>query len=223
MDAIIFDFDGVLVDSEPIHLLGFREVLRRQGIFIQEEDYYREYVGMDDEDCFRAAARRHGREVSPEQVQKWTADKTRIVQAAMRTKLTAMPGAADLVRQATAEALPIAICSGALRAELELAARTVGLRDAFPVIVSAEDVSAGKPDPEGYRLARAHLTRHVGRELLPERCWVIEDTPAGIAAGKAVGMRVLAVATTNPPAALRQADHIIFSLADITLEELRDK
>ena len=112
------------------------------------------------------------------------------------------------------------ICSGALREEIELAAATVGAAELVGVLVAAEDVSKGKPDPEGYLLALKLLSETTGREIAPERTWVIEDSPAGIDSGKAAGCRVLAVTNTYDRAELNAADRIVDSLSDLQLSQL---
>ena len=114
----------------------------------------------------------------------------------------------------------MAICSGALREEIELALRVVGLADRFPVIVAARDVRRGKPDPEGYRRARALLSDAVGRELKAERCVVCEDSPAGIAAGHAAGMKVCALTTSFPPEQVAEADLVVADLSGVALADL---
>ena len=220
MDALIFDFDGVVVDSEPIHLTGFQKVLAGVGVEMTRQDYYGKYLGFDDHDCLAAACAAGGVGITDEQIRRMTAAKTQIVQQVMADAVEALPGAADLIAAAAAEGVPLAICSGALRAEIDLAASAVGVRGHFAVVVAAEDVRRGKPDPEGYRLALEQLRRAAGR-IDPARCVVVEDSPMGIAAAHQAGAKVLAVATSYPMQQLQAADRVVESLADVTLEALR--
>ena len=219
MDALIFDFDGVVVDSEPIHLTGFQKVLAGVGVEMTRQDYYGKYLGFDDHDCLAAACAAGGVGVNDEQIRRMTAAKTRIVQQVMADSVEALPGAADLIAAAAGAGVPLAICSGALRAEIDLAASAVGVRRHFAVVVAAEDVRRGKPDPEGYRLALEQLRRSAG-PIDPARCVVIEDSPMGIAAAHQAGAKVLAVATSYPTQQLQAADRVVESLADVTLDAL---
>lgn len=221
MDALIFDFDGVVVDSEPVHFACFHQVLASVGVDLRKEDYYSKYLGYDDRDCFAHVLADNGKPADEKLIAKLTARKTQCVQHAFHHSIQPLPGVLDLLQQATAAGVPKAICSGALRAEIELAAQTVGALEHFQAIVSAEEVAHGKPDPEGYRLSLSRLSSVLGRSLRAERCLVIEDAPAGILAAHGAGMKVLAVATSYPPAELAQAERIVPSLESVTLDVLR--
>lgn len=222
MDAAIFDFDGVVVDSEPVHFARFRDVLATIGLELTEADYYDKYLGYDDHDCLLISAGDRGVELSELQIADLTAAKTKLVQQTFRESIQALPGAVALIRAIHAASVPLAICSGALRDEIILASRTIGVLDCFQIIVAAKDVARGKPDPEGYLAARAQLAGAGGKDLRPQRCLVVEDSPAGIEAGKAAGMKVLAVATSYPAAELTAADRVVNSLADVTIAELEE-
>lgn len=220
MDAILFDFDGVIVDSEPIHLAAFQQVLGQQGLTLSREDYYSRYLGYDDRDCFGAVGRDKGKPFAAKQIAEMTAAKTQIVQDALAESIQAMPGAVELISAAAEASVPLAICSGALRGEIVQAARTVGVLGMFPTIIAAEDVQRGKPDPQGYRLAAEALSADLARPVRHERCVVVEDSPAGIEAGKALGMKVLAVTNSYEAQVLAAADRVVDSLAEVTLESL---
>jgi len=218
---MIFDFDGVLCDSEPIHFEAFRAVLARAGVDFARQEYYEKYLGYDDRGAFLAIARDHGQAWSAQQVAKLSADKTVLVQEMLARDARAMPGVLEIVAAAAEGGVPLAICSGALRAEIELPCRCLGILERFSIIVSAEDVREGKPSPEGYRLALAQLARAIRRPLDPARCLVVEDSPFGIQAGKAAGMKVLAAATSYPLAALAEADLAVAAFTDVTLADLQ--
>ena len=115
----------------------------------------------------------------------------------------------------------MAICSGALRDEIELALECIGAGEQFKLIVAARDVTRGKPDPEGYLLAAEQLAKCTGLDINPARCVVLEDSPAGITSGKAAGMKVLAVTTSYTADALGEADAIVDTLADVSVETLK--
>jgi len=220
MDAMIFDFDGVVVDSEPIHFRGFREVLAEAGVTLSREDYYGKYLGFDDHDCFAAALGDCGLPAGEREIAKMTAAKTRIVQRVIAESIQALPGSLELIAAAARRGTPLAICSGALREEIVLALRCIGAERHFARIVAAEDVRRGKPDPEGYLLALDQLRQTTGKPLRAERCVVVEDSPAGIESACAAGMKVLAVATSYPPGELTAADRVVDSLARVTPEDL---
>lgn len=222
MDALIFDFDGVVVDSEPIHLVGFQQVLRGVGVEMTHDDYFGKYLGFDDRDCFAAALRDHGRQVIDAQIAEMTAAKTILVQKVITESIEALDGAVALIASAAEAGLPLAICSGALRKEIELASESIGVRQHFLRIVSADDVQHGKPDPEGYRMAIAQLIEATGNPIQPAKCVVVEDSPAGIDAAHAAGMKVLGVTTSYPADAIAAADRIVDSLAQVTVDSLAE-
>ncbi|HUT57470.1 MAG TPA: HAD family phosphatase [Phycisphaerae bacterium] len=220
MDALIFDFDGIVVDSEPIHLRCFQNVLQTVGVTLTVEDYYGKYLGFDDYDCFVAAMRNNGVPYTEPQIAQMIDVKTRTVRQAYAESVRALPGAVELIRTASTAGVPLAVCSGALREEIEQAARAVGVLDLFAVIVAARDVSRGKPDPEGYRQALDKLRQTTGQDIRADRCVAVEDSPAGIDAAKGTGMKVLAVTNSYPADALASADRVVESLAEVDLAAL---
>jgi len=220
MDALILDFDGVVIDSEPIHLACFQKVLAEAGIALSSEDYYTKYLGYDDRDCFLAAARDNGVRLDRRRVDRMIAAKTALVQRHFSQSVQSLEGAVELIRAVAAAGVPVAVCSGALRKEIELASAAVGVLDCFAVIVSAEDVAAGKPDPQGYRLAVEKLRSRCGRQIRPERCVAVEDAPAGIAAAQAAGMKVLAVTNSYHADHLRAAQAVVETLKTVSVETL---
>ena len=218
-DALIFDFDGVVVDSEPIHLACFRDVLSRRDIPLTDEAYYASYVGYDDHDCFAAVFSDNGRTASEDEIAVMTDEKTAQVQDALRD-IGPLPGAIELMQAARDSGVPLAICSGALREEIEVAGASVGATALVDVLVAAKDVHHGKPDPEGYLLAMTLLGEKYGRAIDPARSWVVEDTPMGIASGKAAGCSVLGVMSSYDRDGLAAADRIVKTLSEITLSDL---
>ena len=221
MDALIFDFDGVVIDSEPIHLEGFRRILGTVGVSISRADYYGKYLGSDDHDCFVEALRSAGRECPEELIASLVAQKTRFIQETFADAVQPQPGAVELVRAAADAGIPVAVCSGALRSEIELAARSIGVLDCFAVIVAAQDVEHGKPDPEGYVKTLAQLSDLLARPLEAPRTIVIEDSPAGIQAGKGAGMKVLAVTASYGAEELTEADRVVDCLTQVDVADLR--
>jgi len=218
MRAVVFDFDGVLVDSEPLHYRALRDCLRPEGIEIDEEEYLREYLAYNDRETVRIALGRHGIPYDPALVEAVAARKARIFDAAL-AGVSFFPGARELVQTLSAE-MPLAIASGALRGEIEAILRAGGLRQHFASVVGAEDVTQGKPHPEPYLTAAARLGR-VAEGLRPEDCLAFEDSVAGIEAARAAGMKVVAVTNSYPRPKLAAAHRIVASLAELQLAELR--
>jgi len=189
--ATLFDYNGVLVDDEVVHLAAFRDVLEPLGIAVSEQDYWERYLGFDDAGAFEAILVDNGRPAPTEQVRRLVdAKRPRYLERA-HGHLKGFPGAASVVRR-RALAGPVVIVSGALRDEIQLGLDVLGIRDAVQGIVSAEDTERSKPDPEGYRLGVEALARLVG-ETAARRALVIEDSISGVEAAKAAGLICVAV------------------------------
>lgn len=216
--AVIFDCDGVIADTEPLHLRAFREVLAPLGITISDAEYGERYLGFDDRGVFTEVLAAHGRPPAPAEVARLIAEKARRFRGVLEAEARIYPGVVDFVRS-LAE-VPLAVASGALRAEVEIVLRRAGVRDAFTAIVAAEDVRAGKPDPEGFCVALGAL-RECADTIVPETCLVVEDSLAGVEAARRAGMRCLAVTNSYPAAALGAADLVVSSLEGVTLADLR--
>ncbi|TKB84211.1 MAG: HAD family phosphatase [Nitrospira sp.] len=219
--AIIFDFDGVIADTEPLHFAALRQVLAGIEISLTEAEYYTDYLGFDDRGCFLAALQAHQRQASPTLLGELMEHKAHAYLAAVKQHLAIFPGVRELVHEAAAR-YPLAIASGALRNEIELILEEAGLRRAFLHITSAEDVTRGKPAPDPFLHAMAGLNSQPNQPALsPNDCLVIEDSLPGIRAARAAGMKVLAVANTHTVQDLGEADAITHSLADTRLQDLQ--
>jgi beta-phosphoglucomutase len=230
--AVIFDFNGVLVDDEAIHFALFREVLAQEGVVITERDYHERYLGYDDRGCFQAALVDAGQSADRVGLDQLIAKKAHRYVEVAGQGLRFFPLAAETLG-AIAARWPVAICSGALRPEIEHALRRLGRLELIMAIISAEDTDKGKPDPEGYRLALAALqartcnghdltTLHPKTQLNLEaiNCLVIEDSLAGIVSAKGAGMRAVGVPNTYTAHQLRDAgaDDVVDSLVTFTPE-----
>jgi HAD superfamily hydrolase (TIGR01509 family) len=197
-----------------------RRVLAEEGIAISDEDYWTKYIGRDDRHCFTRALTENGRE-TPDRA---TLDdllgrKTNYYLSAVSAGPRFFPGVIELIER-LAKYHPLAIASGALRAEIEAVLASVRIRDRFRVVISSEDVSASKPDPEIYLHALAELNVMINDAppISPSECLVIEDSRAGIEAAHRAGMRCLAVATSFPAAALAKADWVFENITEIDPE-----
>jgi HAD superfamily hydrolase (TIGR01509 family) len=218
--AIVFDFDGVIANSEPLHFRAFRDVLADRGVALTEADYYGRYLGYDDLGAFRAIASDRGLAWAPAEVATLTADKALRMEVLERDASVLFPGAADAIRRAAA-AVPIAIASGALGAEIRRVLEGAGLAGCFSAIVAAEDTAAGKPAPDPYRRAVALVGEVAGTELAPSECVAIEDSRWGIASARAAGLRTVGVTSSYDANELAEAEIILKSVAELDIAALQ--
>ncbi|NLF30550.1 MAG: HAD family phosphatase [Planctomycetes bacterium] len=221
LEAVIFDFDGVVVDSEPIHMDCFRQVVRPYGVTFTDEEYYARYLSYSDREAFLRMVDGHDLGGAAVDVDALIARKTALVQQALATAATPLPGAIELMAATRRAGLALAICSAALRREVELPLERAGALDLVQVIVAAEDVHIHKPDPAGYIETCRRLGAALGRDLAAGACVAIEDSPGGIVAAKAAGLAVLAVTNTLAADRLAHADRVVDSLASVALDDLR--
>jgi beta-phosphoglucomutase len=198
--AILFDFNGVIVDDESQHCEALIATLGEDGFALDQDTYYREYLGFDDRECFRFSFARMGRATDEPALRQAVERKSAHYERAIRNSLRLVPGAEDFIEGAALDGFQLAIVSGALRREIELVLGLARLRPHFSEIVAAEDVSACKPDPEGYNVARAALA------IAPRRCVVIEDSLPGLAAARAAGLRCAMLSTSHGEDACADAD-----------------
>ena len=218
-EAVLFDFDGILVDTEPMHHRAFNEVLDPLGMEISWKEYVEIYMGFDDRDAFREAYRAKGIDLDDANLAKLVAAKSRAFQDGLRNGVTAYPGAVSLIESLHAAGRPLALCSGALRSDIAPILAELGVAHCFDVIVSADDVRRSKPDPESYALAFARLTERYATMLtVPGKSIAVEDTPAGIRSAKGAGLRVLAVTNSYGAGELAEADWIVESLESVRFE-----
>jgi len=220
--AVIFDFNGIIVDDEPIHFRLFQRVLGEEGIALTEQDYYARYLGFDDRGAFIAGFRENSRSLTAEKLHELIERKADYYQEAIRNHVTVFPGVKNLVSD-LAQTLPLAVASGALRHEIETILKTAGLLNHFRAIVAAEDVTQGKPEPEIYLKALAALNARGGngKPIEAADCVVIEDSKEGIRGARRAGMKCLAVTNSHPAELLGDATAIVKSLEDVKLSFLQ--
>lgn len=213
--AVLFDFDGVIVNSEPLHFYAFHSVLLEEKIELGEEEYYRDLIGFDDRGAFKHIFENRHKPLSPGALLALVVKKSEIMMRLIEErKFSALPGVNEFVRSLWRRC-PLAICSGALREEIEAMLEGIGLRDCFPVIVAAEDVTVGKPDPSGYLLTAKLVSQRFEKgqkPLSPADCLVVEDAPKVIESAKKVGFKTLGVATSYSIEHLGHADWAVESL-----------
>ena len=220
LQAIVFDFDGVIANSEPLHLRAFQQTLAEDGLTLSEQDYFSRYLGYDDVGVFAAVARDRGVSVTDEQIASRVAQKGVRIQEMLSAGHVLFPGAADFIRQA-ASVVPIAIASGAQRHEIEDILDATGLRGHFAVIVAAGDTTEGKPSPAPY--ARAfRLLQQAGGALTANRCVAIEDSRWGLDSARGAGLRCVGVTNSYPASELPGAELIVDGLNALTVPMLED-
>ena len=228
--AVIFDFNGILVDDESVHFALFSEVLANEGVMLSEKDYLERYLGYDDRKCFETVLLDSQKSANAEHIDWLITQKARRYVEVASEGLRFFPTAGETLRTVAAFC-PVAICSGALRAEIEYSLKLLNRLDQVTVIISAEDTTNCKPHPEGYELALTALRNHAGNgegamntgakklaDLAPANCLVIEDSLAGIISAKSAGMWAVGVPNTYTAEQLLEAgaDDVIPGLGDLT-------
>ncbi|MGH9375578.1 MAG: HAD family hydrolase [Terriglobia bacterium] len=221
--AIIFDFDGVIVDSEPVILELTQQMAAREGWNLSAGEYYRDYLALDDRGIVEHLFHSHGKQLDPERRNEILEWKIAAYRQAIRNGLPTVPGAVKFVERCRSSGYHLAIASGSLREEVEHLLKKAGLREYFSALATAEDSESSKPHPGVYLKAVGGLQRlsvFLKKRLEPEECLAIEDAPAGVDAAHAAGLKCLAVAYSQPPEQLSHADWIFQSFAAIDLEKI---
>ncbi len=211
IQAIVFDFDGVLANSEAIHLRTAQEILGALGVSLTHDEYYERYLGYDDEGMFQAIAAAHGWALDARQLDALVAEKARVFDEFVREADVLYPGAALCVERLS-DRYPLGIASGALKHEIQGILRRGRIDHHFRFIVAAGDTPAGKPAPDPYRRAAELHARP------PAACLAIEDSRWGIESAKTAGLKCVAITHSYPPEALPGADAIIGSLEEFNLD-----
>lgn len=211
----IFDYNGVLVDDEAVHLAAFREALAPLGVSVGEEAYWQRYIGFDDREGFAAILADAGRPASDELIEALVRRKQPLYLERARRELKSFSGASELLRGRSARG-PVVVVSGALKNEIHLGLEWLGVTDRVAHVVSAEDTRASKPDPEGYLLACTWLESHGWPDCRKDAV-VFEDSLAGIAAAKAAGLCCVAVAHSYSAEELKatEADLVVDHIGQI--------
>lgn len=221
LDAIVFDFDGVIADSEPLHLKAFQQALAEEGIVLGRDEYYTRYLGYDDVGVLEAVARDRQLGWTDRHVTALVVRKSQKLQAMIASGEVLFAGAAAFIRAAAAE-VPIAIASGALRHEILQILAASALDGLFVAIVASGDTPEGKPSPAPYLMAFERLQQATGASLDAQRCIAIEDSNWGLESARAAGLRCVGVTTSYPAAELAGAELVVSGLDALTLRMLEE-
>jgi len=220
--AVIFDFDGVITDSEILHLRAFNRVLAQYDIEIKTKDYYKDYLGLTDVDCFQLVARKGRLGLDGREIENLVKQKNQVFQELAKTEGRIIEGVRDFLEMLEQNNVPTAICSGAVLAEIALILEEARLRSFFAVIVSAEQVKKGKPDPEGFLLTLQKLNHEGQTQIESDQCIVIEDSHWGLEAARAAGMHTIAVTNSYDADQLAAAEKIVTQLSELSIDDLQE-
>lgn len=221
LKAIIFDCDGVIADTEPIHMASLQRVLNEEGINLTEQDYFRDYLALDDRACLIRAFSDRGMTLEENRLADLIRRKAGYVEPAIREGLQLMPGVSRFIHDAS-EIYPLAVASGALRHEIELILKHGGLTECFRVVVSAEDVARSKPHPDPFIKACQMLSSLSDESIHASQCLVIEDSIHGVQAAREAGMRCVAVTSSYSREQLGEANLVVENLSYLSLEDAKN-
>jgi len=220
--AVIFDFDGVITDSEVLHFRAFNQVLAQYGIEITTKAYYKDYLGLIDHDCFNLVVHKSRLGLDAGQIEKLVKQKNQIFEKLAKTEGSIIEGVRDFLEMLRQNNIPMAICSGALLAEIELILEEARLRSFFEVIVSAEHVKKGKPNPEGLLLTLQKLNHNCRVPIVSEQCIVIEDSRWGLEAARAAAMHTIAVTNSYDAGQLVLGEKVVDHLGQLSINDLQE-
>ena len=226
LKAILFDFNGVIINDESIHEELINEILLGENLCPEKSEYKELCLGRSDHACLKDILSRRGRFVTDDYLTKLVDAKTKAYQYKLG-QLETLPIYPDIkvfLDLIKTKKLIIGLVSGALREEIELVLQKAGIAEYFSVIVAGDDLETSKPQPDGYLLAVTRLNQSFKDiNLNPAECLAIEDTPAGIEAAKHAGMQVVGIANTYPLHMLqRQADWTVDYLKEIELDRVKE-
>jgi beta-phosphoglucomutase-like phosphatase (HAD superfamily) len=212
--AVIFDFNGILADDDPIHMHAFRRVAEEEGLTFTEDEYMERYLPLNDRDCFSELWRKNARALKNGELDDLIRRKSVYYFGAIEKKDVLFKGAPEAVHAAAGRG-PVGIASGASAGEIRHILDTAGLLDCFSTIVAAEDVRRGKPDPQPFQLAFDRLKEYCV-DLEPQECAAVEDSLGGIQSAHSAGMPCLGVAHSYSRERLEGAKPkwVIDSIAD---------
>jgi len=217
-EAVIFDFDGVIVNSEPLHYQACCAVFQKIGIAISHEEYMQKYVGLSDKELFPHVFQEKQYHFSADEIHAFIQEKIKHYTDIISniTQFPVITGLENFIDHLVKQNKMLAICSGSTKEEIASVLKKWNqhhLKDHFKTMVTSEDVIHGKPSPEGYLLTAKRLN------IPTQHCLVIEDSPFGITAAKNAGMFVVALLTSHSRQVLKDADLIVNNFDELFLRQ----
>jgi HAD superfamily hydrolase (TIGR01509 family) len=226
LKAVLFDFNGVIIKDEPIHLKLIDEILVQENLQPQKLHERQACLGRSDRACFQDLLKNRGRVATEEYLMELLQRKAQayVLELEKLEKLPLFSGIEDLIFQVRSQNLQLGLVSGALRQEIKMVLERANLAQYFQIIVAGDDITTSKPQPEGYLLAVDRFNQaYPDLNLQSQECLAIEDTPAGIQAAKRAQMQVVGVANTYPFHMLqRQANWTVDYLTELELERVQE-
>jgi beta-phosphoglucomutase len=207
--GVVFDFDGVLADSEGLHLAAFQDVFSARGWTLARATYFDRYLGYDDRDLIDCFLTDHDLQASPSEVNTLVAEKARAYDRRVIGGQILFSTAVACVRR-LGGTFALGIASGSLHSEIDDILRANNIHNAFQIIVGADDVARSKPAPDSYAAAVKQL------DVRPEHAVAIEDSHWGLTSARAAGLHAIGITTSYPRHALQLAEAVVDSLDEVT-------
>lgn len=221
--AVIFDFDGVIIDSELLHYQALNQAFGNCDVFVSKEEHWEKYLGYSDIENIEAVSQDYNKGWSAEDIEKIAAEKLVIFEKLVRQQATVIDGVADFIAMLVENGLRIGICSGALLSDIKLMLEYCDFAATFETIVAADHVKIGKPDPQGYLLTLSQLNDGSEQKILPGECVVIEDSQWGLAAAAKAGMHTIGVTNSYPRETIAGlAEKVVDKLSELSINDLRE-
>jgi beta-phosphoglucomutase len=221
LKAVIFDFDGVISDSEPCHFAAYNRILADFGIQISRQEYYAEYLGFTDYELLEDIKERYKTDFKGTSIEQLVERKAEVFQELIRQTDHLIDGIAELISELKENNMKVAINSGATAADIKIMLAGSVIENSFDIIVSADDITKSKPDPQGYRLALKKLNAVSDSLISAKQCVVIEDSHWGIISAKKAGMHVIAVTNSYTADELKDAEMIINSVRQLKISDMQ--
>jgi beta-phosphoglucomutase len=223
LKAVIFDFDGVIADSEALHYKALNAVFNRYGVDVPKDIHWQKYLGYSDRENIEAVNVDYSMGMDDAKIHHLIAEKKVVFDEIVADGSIVIDGVAAFIQRLVVGGIRRAICSGALRSDIDLMLAATDFKDAFEAIVTADDVTHGKPDPQGYLMALDKLNQNASTPITAEQCVVIEDSHWGLEAAAAAGMRLIAVTNTYSASELaRHGRKVVGRLDALTIDDLRN-
>ncbi|MDD5459233.1 MAG: HAD family phosphatase [Phycisphaerae bacterium] len=218
--AVIFDFDGVITDSEIIHFRTFNMVLKPFGAVLSRKEYYANYLGLSDADLIKQLIAEGRLDIDNAKIEELCQKKNKAFEKLLKEDGNLIDGVRDFLARLKENNILMAICSGALLSEIMLVLEDSRIEGFFESVVSADQVKKGKPHPEGFLLALKRVNKKHNLNIQPKDCVVVEDSRWGLQAANTAGMHSLAITNSYEAKELKIADKIVDHLDEVSIDML---